>query len=152
MLVVAFCYATLLSAQLPKVYDETIDPMVQIDAAIAKARAEGKHVMCQVGGNWCPWCLRLADFVQKDSLVNETMQAGYVYIHVNYPRKGAAPELMHRLDNPGRFGYPVLVVLDAEGRRLHTQDSSFLEEGQGYNQGRLLRFLKGWTPEACKPE
>jgi hypothetical protein len=35
--------------------------------------------------------------------------------------------LMKRLNKAGRFGYPVLVVLDEEGRVLHIQDSGFLE-------------------------
>ena len=45
---------------LKKVYNENIDPMEQIDKALVKAKAEGKYVVCQVGGNWCPWCLRTA--------------------------------------------------------------------------------------------
>ena len=55
---------------------------------------------------------------------------------------------MQRLNNPARFGFPVFVVLDTNGRVLHIQDSSFLEEGQGYNPQRVLRFFKSWTPEA----
>ena len=35
---------------LKKVYDENIDPMEQIDKALVKAKAEGKYVVCQVGG------------------------------------------------------------------------------------------------------
>ena len=55
---------------------------------------------------------------------------------------------MQRLDNCGRFGYPVFVVLNEEGKVIHLQDSSFLEEGQSYNQEKVLRFFKSWTPEA----
>ena len=49
-------------ASLKKVYDEDINPMEQIDKAIVKAKAAApeKYVICQVGGNWCPWCLRFA--------------------------------------------------------------------------------------------
>ena len=32
------------------------------DQFIEGAKAEGKFGICQVGGNWCPWCLRFADF------------------------------------------------------------------------------------------
>lgn len=51
---------------LKKVYNESIDPMTQIDEALDKAKADGKFVICQVGGNWCPWCLKFADFVEND--------------------------------------------------------------------------------------
>ena len=127
---------------LKKVYNENIDPMEQIDKALVKAKAEGKYVVCQVGGNWCPWCLRFADFAEKDQAVNKVIIDNFVYLHVNYnPRKAAGEEaakrdarLMQRLDNPARFGFPVFVVLDANGKVLHTQDSSFLEEGKSYSE------------------
>ncbi len=41
--------------------------------------------------------------------------------------------MLKRLNNPGRFGYPVFVVLNGKGQVIHIQDSSFLEEGNGYN-------------------
>ena len=61
-----------------------------------------------------------------------------------------AQKMMERLGNPSRFGYPVFVVLNAQGDVIHTQDSSFLEEGKGYNKEKVLRFFKCWTPEAVK--
>lgn len=141
---------------LKKVYNETVDPMEQIDNALTKAKAEGKFVVCQVGGNWCPWCLRFADFVEKDSAVNKTVSDNFELIHVNYnPRKSAgeasadkAAKLMQRLGNPSRFGFPVFVVLDEEGNVMHIQDSSFLEEGKGYSEKKVLRFFNNWTPKA----
>lgn len=165
---------------LKRVYDETIDPMTQIDEALAKASAGGKYVVCQVGGNWCPWCLRFADFAEKDTAVSKAIADNFVFIHVNYdPRKASAAKaqgntassntanataaattagsgdktaaMMKRLGNPARFGFPVFVVLDERGNVLHTQDSSFLEEGNGYSEKKVLRFLKNWTPKAVKP-
>ena len=151
---------TAASAQtaLKKVYDETINPITQIDQAVAKAKAEDKFVVCQVGGNWCPWCLRFADFATNDSAISRMIDDNFVYIHVNYnPRKSEndekqqlAKRMLERLNNPARFGFPVFVVLDQEGKVLHIQDSSFLEEGQGYSQEKVLRFFKNWTPKAVR--
>lgn len=144
---------------LKKVYDETIDQNVQIDQALKQARAEGKFVVCQVGGNWCPWCLRFADFITKDAEISQLIDKNFVYIHVDYsPRsfkdhpekKQRAEKMMKRLGNPGRFGYPVFVVLDAKGKVLHIQDSSFLEQGQGYDKEKVVRFFKNWTPAAVQ--
>lgn len=143
---------------LKKVYNEEINPIEQIDQAVAKAKAEGKFVVCQVGGNWCPWCLKFADFITNDTAISKVIDENFEYIHVNYnPRKSQGPEqveqgkaLMKRLDNAGRFGFPVFVILDEEGKILHIQDSSFLEEGEGYNQEKVLRFFKNWTPSAVK--
>lgn len=143
---------------LKKVYNEEINPIEQIDQAVAKAKTEGKFVVCQVGGNWCPWCLKFADFITNDTAISKVIDENFEYIHVNYnPRKSQGPEqveqgkaLMKRLDNAGRFGFPVFVILDEEGKIIHIQDSSFLEEGEGYNQEKVLRFFKNWTPSAVK--
>ena len=138
-----------------KVYNEDINPMEQIDQAIAQAQTEGKFVICQVGGNWCPWCLRFAEFITNDSTINSVIEQNFVYIHVNYhPRKAGemGEALMKRFNNAGRFGFPVFVVLDGQGNILHIQDSSFLEEGQGYNKEKTLRFFQNWTPAAVTGE
>ena len=140
---------------LKKVYNEEINPLEQIDQALVQALAEGKFVICQVGGNWCPWCLRFADFITNDSTINSLIEQNFVYIHVNYhPRKATewSAAMMKRLNNPERFGFPVFVVLDEEGNVLHIQDSSLLEEGKGYNQEKVLRFFKNWTPGAVKKD
>lgn len=152
--------AIAISAQtaLKKVYDEKIDPMEQIDKGLEKAKTEGKYVICQIGGNWCPWCLRFADFVENDTAVNKIVNDNFVLLHVNYnPRKSngdasaaQTARMMQRLGNPARFGFPVFVVLDENGDLLHIQDSSFLEEGKGYSEKKVARFFNNWTPKAVK--
>ena len=140
---------------LKKVYNEEINPLEQIDQALIQAQAEGKFVICQVGGNWCPWCLRFADFITNDSTINNVIEQNFVYIHVNYhPRKATewSAAMMKRLNNPERFGFPVFVVLDGQGNVLHIQDSSFLEEGKSYNKEKVLRFFQNWTPKAVHGE
>ncbi len=162
-IILALCAAVLAvtaeaQTALKKVYNEEINPLEQIDQAIGKAKEEGKFVVCQVGGNWCPWCLRFADFISKDTTISKVIDENFEYIHVNYnPRKSESEEkqlqakaLMERLSNCGRFGFPVFVIIDNEGKLIHIQDSSFLEEGQGYNQEKVLRFFKNWTPESVK--
>ena len=142
---------------LKKVYDETIDPLVQLDNAIASASQSRQYVLCQLGGNWCKWCLRLAQLVSQDEEISKLIKDNYKFIHVNYnPRirnrnsaeQAKTDKLLKRLGNPGRFGYPVLIVLDGKGRVLHIQDSSFLEEGDSYSRNKVLRFLRNWTPSA----
>ena len=136
-----------------KVYNEQINPLEQIDQALVQASSEGKFVVCQVGGNWCPWCLRFADFITNDSTINAVIEQNFVYIHANYhPRKAGevGEALMKRLNNAGRFGFPVLVILDEQGKVIHIQDSGLLEEGKGYNKEKVLRFFQNWTPAAVR--
>lgn len=146
--------------KLKPVYDEVRDPVSQIDSALHVVRqldAE-KYVLCQVGGNWCSWCLLFADYASKEADIAKVIDDNFLYLHVNYnPRKykeagmkAAKKALSPRLGYPERFGFPVFVVLDQQGNVLHIQDSSFLEEGKGYDKEKVMRFLNAWTPAAVK--
>jgi thiol:disulfide interchange protein len=135
---------------LPKIYDEKADAMSQIDQALEEARESGRFVICQVGGNWCPWCLRFAKFITEDEEIANVVKENFVYIHVNTSKANKNEEALRRLGNPGRFGYPVLVILDDEGRVMHTQNSSYLEEGNSYNHKKVLEFFLNWTRKAIE--
>ena len=136
--------------ELPKVYDEKADAMSQIDQALEEARESGRFVICQVGGNWCPWCLRFAKFITEDEEIANVVKENFVYIHVNTSKANKNEEALRRLGNPGRFGYPVLVILDDEGRVMHIQNSSYLEEGNSYNHKKVLEFFLNWTRKAIE--
>lgn len=139
-------------SNLKKIYDESIDPVEQIEKAVKQAEKEGKFVISQVGGNWCRWCLMFADFVAKDAELTQLIDENFVFIHSNYnPRERAGEktlEMLKKLGNPERFGFPVFVVMDQNGKVIHTQDSSFLEEGNGYSRDKVARFFQNWTTKA----
>lgn len=133
-----------------KVYDEKLDAIAQIDQAVKLASSTGRKVICQVGGNWCPWCLRFANFITEDKEIAELIEKHFVYIHVNTSKDNKNKEALIRLGNPGRFGYPVFVILNHDGSVLHIQNSAYLEEGKGYDRKKVLDFFKNWTDEAIK--
>ena len=133
-----------------KIYNEEIDAMQQIKAAVQLAKDSDRYVFCQVGGNWCPWCIRFAGFVANTPSVHEIMQRNFIYIHVNYSKTNKNPEAMRYLGNPARFGFPVFVILDGEGRPIHIQNSAYLEEDKGYGEKKVLDFLNQWTPQAVR--
>lgn len=131
-----------------KPYDEHLNAMEQIDNAVKKAAEEGKYVLCQVGGNWCPWCVRFAEYADTNATVHKIIDENFVYIHVNWSKGNKNPEAMKRLANPARFGFPVFVILDREGRPIHIQNSAYLEEGKGYSEKKVSEFLLNWTEKA----
>ena len=131
-----------------KIYNEEIDAMQQIRVAVQLAKDSDRYVFCQVGGNWCPWCIRFAGFVANTPAVFEVMQQNFVYIHINYSKANKNMEAMKYLGNPARFGFPVFVILDGEGRPIHIQNSAYLEEDKGYGEKKVLDFLNQWTPAA----
>jgi hypothetical protein len=79
------------------------------------------------------------------------MDKNYITIKVNYSKENRNFEALKKLDYPQRFGFPVFVILDADGKRIHTQSSAYLEEGEGYSKKKILDFLTQWSPEALNP-
>lgn len=134
-----------------RIYDPLADAGLQAADAVGRARQENKHVMLMIGGNWCRWCLMFEKFRLQNSRVDSAVASGYIWQHINYSKDNKNPELLQELGYPQRFGFPVFVVLDTAGRRLHTQNSSYLEEGEGYSEAKVLEFLRHWSPEALKP-
>ena len=131
-----------------KLYNPKADAKKDVAAAVLKAKKEGKHVLVQVGGNWCVWCYRFHDFVTKDTALNNLVEKNFVVYHLNWSPENKNTDYLKTLGFPQRFGFPVFVILDAEGNRLHTQDSGLLEEGKTYSREKVTGFLKAWMPAA----
>jgi len=134
------------------IYNPLADAKVDINAAVAKAASENKHVLIQVGGNWCGWCVKFHKLLHTDTTIDSLLKADYVFILVNYSKENKNLPVLKELDFPQRFGFPVLVVLDKTGKRIHTQDSGLLEAGDGYDAKKVLGFLKGWNVAALDPK
>ena len=56
------------------------------------------------------------------------------------------------MGNPTRFGFPVFIIIDGNGKVLHIQDSGLLEEGAGYNKQKVTGFFRNWTTKAIVPQ
>jgi hypothetical protein len=63
----------------------------------------------------------------------------------NQPNQGHNADIDRRYANPTRFGLPVLVVLDANGKALTTQDTGQLEDGDHHDPKKVLAFLNRWA-------
>ncbi len=133
-------------------YDTTANALEQIVRAVEKAGVKNKHVLIQIGGNWCPWCMKLHNFINEHPSLDSLVKADYILIRVNYSKENKNPEAMAALEYPQRFGFPVLVILDEEGNRLHTQNTLYLEEEEYYSEKRIKDFLLNWNPAAVNPE
>ena len=123
---------------------------VELDKIIKAAKTNGKHVFVQIGGNWCVWCARFNEFVSSDGQIDSIINQNYLVYHLNYPDK-INNGLLEQFEYPQRFGFPVFIILDGNGKRLHTQDSSYLEQGKGYSKERVFEFFVQWSPAALNP-
>lgn len=135
-----------------KLYDPELDAQEQVEQALRQAREENKHVLIQVGGNWCSWCLKLHHFIDTTPRLDSLVKADYVLIRINYSKENKNPEMMAQLGFPQRFGFPVLIVLDQDGKRIHTQNTGYLEEDESYSEKKISEFLRNWNRRAVDPD
>lgn len=148
LLILTLLFFSLTSEAQVKLYDPNADAKKALNEAIQQAKESKKHVLVQIGGNWCPWCVKLHNFINSDEKLKKVVDENYVVVKVNYSKENKNTEVLKLLENPQRFGFPVLVVLDDNGRRIHTQDSGLLESGEGYDIKKVTNFLEGWTKSA----
>jgi len=134
-----------------KLYDPALDGMKQIKEAVSQARSSGKHVLIQYGGNWCSWCIKFDAFCKADPDISRLINDNYIPVKLNYSPENRNDASNEYLGNPSRFGCPVFIILDGKGKVLHIQNSALLEEGQGYNQKKVLGFFRNWTASAVVP-
>lgn len=135
-------------ASLPKIYNPEDNADQKISDAVAQAKKENKNVMIQAGGNWCIWCLRFNNYVQTTPELKEIVDKNYVYYHLNYSPEVKNEKIFEKFGNPGKkFGYPVFIVLDKNGKQIHTQDSSVLEDGKGYSLEKVKKFFSDFAPK-----
>ena len=70
---------------LPLPYDEAADASRQVAQAKARARAEGKRLLIDLGGNWCPDCRVLAGIMALPE-VAAFLRRHYVVVTVDVGR------------------------------------------------------------------
>ena len=95
------------------------------DAALSRAKAEGKTVLAVFSGSdWCHWCKKLdKEFLSKRDFT-EAVTNKLVLLYVDSPSDKSVLSEKARAQNPGLVkkyeirGYPSVKLLDAEGKAL----------------------------------
>ena len=136
-----------------KLYKTEENAEQEISRAAKEAKKENKNVLIQIGGNWCIWCARFYDFVAKDSQLDSLMNANFVVYHMNYSKENYNVKLLAKYKYPQRFGFPVFLILDNDGKLIHTQNSWYLEDGQkSYDKEKVKAFFNDWGVKAFDPK
>ena len=136
----------------PDIYDVAADGSALIHAAQEQARAGHRRVLLDFGANWCPWCHALHRLFTTDEPVRRVLADRYIVVMIDVNRRhGVARNaaVNAQFGDPVRFGLPVLVVIDADGHPLVTQETGALEKGDGtvaHDPAKVLAFLEKWAP------
>ncbi|MDB4561543.1 thioredoxin family protein [bacterium] len=124
-------------------YDEAREPAADLQLTIKRAQQGEKRILVQVGGDWCNWCGRLAEFMAQKEKVRGLLEQHFLIMKVASESKYTDAFLS---DYPKINSYPHVFVLNAKGELLHSQDMEELERGEGYDEVAFLKFLQAWVP------
>jgi thiol:disulfide interchange protein len=141
------------TAEAPKqktpVYDEKAVGSEEIAAALARAKRENRRVLVQWGGNWCHWCVLLADFEKTDGKVSKELLYEYDVVKIDigtWDNPKHADLVAKYGADIKKSGVPYLTVLDADGKVVLNQATGALETGDNakpaYDPTKVLDFLK----------
>ncbi len=79
------------------------------------------------------------------------MTANYVFQLLNTSKEKKNLDILAEYQYPQRFGFPVILILDGNGKLIHTQNTVYLEKEKSYDEKLVFNFLKNWRPEAIDP-
>jgi thioredoxin-related protein len=145
--------SSFLFSQNKEIYNPEDDAQQKIDSSLIIAKQEHKFVLLQVGGNWCIWCLRFNKLTLETPELKKALEDNFIVYHLNYSKENKNENILAKLGFPQRFGFPVFIILNEKGERIHTQQSDLLEDGQtGYDTKKVQNFLNQWSPQALNPK
>ncbi|MBQ6142557.1 MAG: thioredoxin family protein [Kiritimatiellae bacterium] len=118
-----------------------------LDAAFAKAKAEGKFVYaCFSGSDWCGWCMKLEREVFSKPEFISGVKDDYVLVFIDLPEdksllsehaKSANPALV---DKYRIRGFPTALVFDGDGRKIG--ETGYRKGGAKAYVDHLMSFRK----------
>jgi thiol:disulfide interchange protein len=130
---------------LPKnhIYDEVVDPKIEIAAGLKKARAEHKRVILDFGGDWCGDC-QVLDVYFHQAPNRELLDENFVLVHVFVGRMDRNLDIAAQYNVPLSKGVPALAVLDATGKLLYSQTAGEFEDMRNMDSSSVTGFLNRW--------
>ena len=135
-----------LRTPLPYPYDEHADASRQVDAARARARREGKLLLIDFGGNWCPDCRILAGTIEQTEL-KRFVDRHYVFVAVDIGGKDRGKNQ----DVGAHYGLkvqgvPALVVVDPKTDKVLNRDQiTALADARNMSPQGLADYIARWA-------
>lgn len=135
-------------------YAASANAMSDVDAALARASANGKRVLVVLGANWCHDSRALAGWLETPrfaALNAERYET--VFVNVGMPQTGDG----HNLDVARRFGLadvpgtPALLVLTADGRAVNRDTAASWRNAASRSEDAILAELAALAEAPLPP-
>ncbi len=122
------------------------------DAALARAKSEGKLVFLHFGAPWCGWCHKLEGWMEREQ-VAPLLGKQFVDLKIDTDRMLGGGEMLKALRKSAGLkeegGIPWFVFLDAEGKVLATSEGPKGNVGFPYQDEEHAHFVS-MLEASCK--
>lgn len=125
-------------------YDPVLDAPAAVEAALAKARTDGKRVLLDFGADWCPDCHVLDSFLE-DPRAKAILDASYHVVRIDVGFFDKNLETATKYGNVIGVGIPSVVILDAKGTKLVDTARGELADSRRYIADDIVEFLDSWA-------
>ena len=126
-------------------YNETANADADVDAAFVRAKASGRKVLIDLGGNWCPDCIILANVMAMPDL-KPWLEARYEIVAVDVGR------FDRNLQVPARFGLtqrlkgvPTVLIVTPDGKLVNDGDPFTLANATAMSPQKIADWLAQWV-------
>jgi thiol:disulfide interchange protein len=126
-------------------YDESANADAAVSGAFARARAEHKLVLIDLGGNWCGDCRVLAGLMELPEM-HRFLDEHYVTVSVDVGR------FNRNLQIPAHFGItqrlegvPSILVAEPEGRLVNADHIAALADARSMTPQAIADWFAQWA-------
>ena len=124
-------------------YPDASEAHKDLDAALAAAQGDHKHVLVIFGANWCYDC-HVLDAAMHSEPLAPLVDSNYHVVHVNIDEGKSNTDLADRFQIPLDKGVPSLAVVDGSGRLITSQKQGEFESAEKIGIGDVREFLNKW--------
>lgn len=130
---------------LPLPYDEKADADRQVALAKARAKAGGKRLLIDLGGNWCPDCRVLAGIMALPE-VRAFVRKHYEVVTVDIGRLDKNGQIAQHYGVAKLSGVPAVLIVDPRTDRLVNDGHLFaLSDARHMTPQALADWLAQWV-------
>jgi thiol-disulfide isomerase/thioredoxin len=129
-----------LETPLPTPYDDRADADAALAATIARAKASGKRVLIDLGGNWCTDCRILAAVMELPEL-KPFIAKHYEVVEIDVGRMNKNMQIPAKYGVTKLAGVPTVLIVDTNGKLINATNSADLADARSMNPQGIANWL-----------
>ena len=129
----------------PRPFNADADAMMDVDIALAAARASGRNVLLALGGNWCHDSRGLAAKFQEPELA-AVIAENYELVWVDVGYRGRNLDVASRFGVDALYGTPTILILSPEGGLLNADTVHDWRTAYSIPYDETLAYFESFAP------